>query len=151
MDTEIIQELIGIMDDAELTALRYDDGNLKVELERSAQHAPAIPAGLAERAAQFLTSRDSAAVGTSQAAPNQNNVVVRSPMVGTFYAAPSPDEEPFVRVGQDVQAGQTLCIVEAMKTMNEIVAETSGTITEVLVANQTQVEYDQPLFTIKAE
>ena len=74
--------------------------------------------------------------------------VVRSPMVGTFYAGPSPDEDPFVKVGQEVLTGQTLAIVEAMKMMNEITAPAPGVITEVLAANGTQVEYDQPLFRI---
>ena len=74
--------------------------------------------------------------------------VVRSPMVGTFYAGPSPDEDPFVKVGQEVLTGQTLAIVEAMKMMNEITAPAPGVVTEVLAANGTQVEYDQPLFRI---
>ena len=148
MDTDIILKLIDIMDKAELTALRVDDGSLKVELEREKQHVSPINAAFAERAAQYLSARDSAAPETTQAAVDESHVVVRSPMVGTFYAAPSPDEEPFVRVGQDVQAGQTLCIVEAMKMMNEIIAEKSGTVIEVLVANATQVEYDQPLFVV---
>ena len=71
-----------------------------------------------------------------------------APMVGTFYAGPSPDEDPFVKVGQEVLTGQTLAIVEAMKMMNEITAPAPGVITEVLAANGTQVEYDQPLFRI---
>ena len=149
MDTNIILELIGIMDKADLTALRVDDGSLKVELERSRP-------GLSRDELPFVAGALQAAVPTAPAAPakadaspiNDRQFIVRSPMVGTFYVAPSPGEPPFVQVGQGIQAGQTLCIVEAMKMMNEIIAEKSGTIAEVLAANATQVEYDQPLFII---
>ena len=81
-------------------------------------------------------------------APKLNGTVVRSPMVGTFYRASSPEAKPFVDVGQTVKKGDILCIVEAMKMMNHIEAETSGTIESVLVENGHPVEFDQPLFTI---
>lgn len=74
--------------------------------------------------------------------------VVHAPIVGTFYRAPAPDEDAFVEVGDRVKKGETLCIIEAMKLMNEIEAEFSGTITEILVANEEPVEYDQPLFVV---
>ena len=94
-----------------------------------------------------------APVATDTAAPapaNAENVVeVRSPMVGTFYAAPSPDSDPYVTVGSSVSVGQTLCIVEAMKLMNEIEAETPGKIKEILVENAQPVEYNQVLFLIE--
>jgi acetyl-CoA carboxylase biotin carboxyl carrier protein len=77
--------------------------------------------------------------------------VLRSPVVGTFYRAPAPGEEPYVEVGDHVGAGQTLCIVEAMKLMNEIPADVSGEVVEILVENSRGVEYDQPLFRIRAE
>ncbi|QYJ16237.1 Biotin carboxyl carrier protein of acetyl-CoA carboxylase [Rubrobacter xylanophilus DSM 9941] len=76
---------------------------------------------------------------------------VRSPLVGTFYRAPAPDEEPYVEVGDTVRSGQTLCIVEAMKLMNEIPADVSGEVVEVLVQDGQGVEYDQPLFLIRPE
>ena len=79
---------------------------------------------------------------------DENTVLVRSPMVGMFYVAPSPDEDSFVKVGQEVLSGQTLAIVEAMKMMNEITAPAPGVVVEVLAANGAQVEYDQPLFRI---
>ena len=78
-----------------------------------------------------------------------NVVEVHSPMVGTFYRAPSPDADPYVEVGQSVSVGQTLCIVEAMKLMNEIEAEISGKIVKILVENAQPVEYNQPLFLIE--
>jgi acetyl-CoA carboxylase biotin carboxyl carrier protein len=82
------------------------------------------------------------------AAPALNGTVVRSPMVGTFYRKPSPTSPAFVEVGQTVKKGDTLCIVEAMKMMNHIEAETSGVIESILVEDGQPVEYDQPLFTI---
>lgn len=152
METSIILELIDIMDKAELTALRVDDGNLKVELERARPDLSkaALPL-MAERAAQYLQGGGAALAPkpVEPAAGKDNQFIVRSPMVGTFYVAPSPDEPPFVQVGQGIQAGQTLCIVEAMKMMNEIISEHAGTVVEVLAANASQVEYDQPLFVIE--
>ncbi len=88
---------------------------------------------------------------SAEAAPAQdmaNTALVKSPMVGTFYAAPAPDQPPYVTVGKQVKEGDVLCIVEAMKLMNEIKCEVTGTITEVLVKNGQPVEFDQPLFKI---
>lgn len=151
MDKEAIKELIEIMDDADLTALRVDDGTVKIELERShgGINSAALP-GLAERVEGLLhgkeQSHEDASVPSDDA--DDGTVIVRSPMVGMFYTAPSPDEEPFVKPGQEVISGQTLAIIEAMKMMNELTATASGVVTEVLAANGTQVEYDQPLFRI---
>jgi acetyl-CoA carboxylase biotin carboxyl carrier protein len=78
-----------------------------------------------------------------------NVVIVRSPMVGTFYASPAPNAQPFVKIGQDVNIDDTLCIVEAMKLMNEIKAEISGSVVEILVTNGQAVEFDQPMFKIR--
>ena len=80
---------------------------------------------------------------------NSNSKEVLSPMPGTFYSAPSPEADPFVKVGDSVKKGDTLCIIEAMKIMNEIEAESSGTISEIVINNGEPVEYNQPLFKIK--
>ena len=80
-----------------------------------------------------------------------NQITVNAPMVGTFYVAPAPDAEPYVKVGDRVQVGQPLCIIEAMKLMNEIEAEVSGKIVKVLVSNAQPVEYGQPLFVIEQD
>lgn len=129
---------------------------MEIELERKpaagALSASTLPL-MAERVGQLLNAREDATgvVAGAASAPvagEDDASVVRSPMVGTFYAGPSPDEDPFVKVGQEVLTGQTLAIVEAMKMMNEITAPAPGVITEVLAANGTQVEYDQPLFRI---
>ena len=154
---ENILDLLDIMDEGNLTALRFKDGQMEIELERKpaagALSASTLPL-MAERVGQLLNAREDAsgvtagAASAPLAAEDDSVSVVRSPMVGTFYAGPSPDEDPFVKVGQEVLTGQTLAIVEAMKMMNEITAPAPGVITEVLAANGTQVEYDQPLFRI---
>ena len=145
---ENILDLLDIMDEGNLTALRFKDGQVEIELERKpaagALSASTLPL-MAERVGQLLNAREDA---TGVVAGEDDASVVRSPMVGTFYAGPSPDEDPFVKVGQEVLTGQTLAIVEAMKMMNEITAPAPGVITEVLADNGTQVEYDQPLFRI---
>ena len=154
---ENILDLLDIMDEGNLTALRFKDGQVEIELERKpaagALSGATLPL-MAERVGQLLNAREDAsgvtagAASAPLAAEDDSVSVVRSPMVGTFYAGPSPDEDPFVKVGQEVLTGQTLAIVEAMKMMNEITAPAPGVITEVLAANGTQVEYDQPLFRI---
>ena len=155
---ENILDLLDIMDEGNLTALRFKDGSMEIELERKpaagALSASTLPV-MAERVGQLLNAREDATGVTAGAASapvagDDDASVVRSPMVGTFYAGPSPDEDPFVKVGQEVLTGQTLAIVEAMKMMNEITAPAPGVITEVLAANGTQVEYDQPLFRISS-
>lgn len=158
---ETLRDLIAIMDEGELTGLTYEDKDAKVKIGLERQPKMPAPASLplmAERVEQLLHARDGA-TGVTAGAPSapvagttpDEAGIVRSPMVGTFYAAPSPDEDPFVKVGQEVLTGQTLGIVEAMKMMNEIPAPVPGIITEIYVANGTQVEYDQPLFAISTE
>jgi acetyl-CoA carboxylase biotin carboxyl carrier protein len=150
MDKKEINELIDLMDEADLSAIRITEGDKKIELERSRGTFSGIgmPA-VAERVEQLLEGKSqSHQIAPVDDSADENGVVVRSPMVGTFYTAPSPDEPPFVKVGQEVITGQTLALVEAMKVMNEITATAPGTITEVLAANGTQIEYDQPLFRI---
>ena len=153
-----IRALMALMEEGDLSALRFDDGNVKIELERN--HGPlsqtALPL-MAERVGRLLDARSEHGDVTTGAqsvpvAGNDSSVtLVKSPLVGTFYVSPSPDEEPFVKVGQEVLTGQTLAIVEAMKMMNEITAPAPGIVTEVLAANGSQVEYDQVLFRIATQ
>ena len=154
---ENILDLLDIMDEGNLTALRFKDGSMEIELERTPApgsiSSSALPL-MAERVGRCLRPRGRFGRYRRRCfcpacrRRTTSVSVVRSPMVGTFYAGPSPDEDPFVKVGQEVLTGQTLAIVEAMKMMNEITAPAPGVITEVLAANGTQVEYDQPLFRI---
>lgn len=158
LKTDTVRQLLSIMDDGDLSAIRYTDGDFKIELERDRfkSSAGTIPI-VAERvrdlisAGESLTGITEGAASAPVASDNESSVTVKSPMVGTFYAGPSPDEDPFVKVGQEVLSGQTLAIVEAMKMMNEITAPTPGIITEIFASNGTQVEYDQPLFRISTE
>lgn len=153
MNTKTIEDLIAIMNKAELTALRVDDGKVKIELERN--HGPfsstALPL-MADRVSALLSDKiESHKAAALDANDNENSLLVRSPMVGTLYLTPSPDEDSFVKVGQEVLSSQTLAIVEAMKMMNEITSPAPGIVVEILAANGTQVEYDQPLFRIATD
>lgn len=155
MKKEEITELLKIMDENNLTALRIADGQMKIELERNASvsASSAMLPLMADKVKNLLenaheqNARGASGAGSADA-PEEEGIVVRSPMVGTFYTSPSPDEDAFVKVGQEVITGQTLAIVEAMKMMNEITAPEPGVITEILAGNGNQIEYNQPLFRI---
>lgn len=151
MNKKDILDLVEIMDEHSLSAVRYDDGKKKIELERQIPNLAkaSIPA-MADRVKELIDAKLDPA-NTAAIEPVENNngeIIVKNPMVGTFFVAPSPDEEPFVKVGSEVLSGQTLGIVEAMKMMNEISAPKAGVIAEIYVENEEQVEYDQPLFKI---
>ena len=158
MKIEQILDLINAVSDSELTEFKYEEDGVKLSLKKTKDNivlqTPADPVGAQAAcipaSAQTL-SGDSSVAGTAgsgseKAAPRGN--VVKSPLVGTFYAAPAEDAEPFVKVGDSVKEGQTLAIVEAMKLMNEIESDFTGTVTEILVENGQAVEYGQPLFVI---
>ena len=103
---------------------------------------------MADRVSALLAGKTESHEAAAVEDADESSILVRSPMVGMFYISPSPDEDPFVKVGQEVLSGQTLAIVEAMKMMNEITTPAPGIVVEVLAANGTQVEYDQPLFRV---
>ena len=154
---ENILDLLDIMDEGNLTALRFKDGQMEIELERKpaagALSASTLPL-MAERVGQLLNAREDATgvVAGAASAPvagEDDASVVRSPMVGTFYTSPAPGEPPFVQVGDEVAANQTLCIVEAMKLMNEITAEEMGTVREVCLEDASPVEFGTPLFYVE--
>lgn len=154
MDIRKVKKLIELLEESGIDELEIKEGEESVRISRHSKtaaqpiyaaapaYAPAVaPAPVAAAAAPV-------AAEAAPAAAKLNGNVVRSPMVGTFYRSPSPTAAPFVEVGQSVKKGDILCIVEAMKMMNHIEAETSGTIGEILVESGQPVEYDQPLFTI---
>lgn len=121
-------------------------GEMEISV-KARPEAPAAPPPVPQAAAQSVSE-----AGESEGSPEMDGLhAVRSPVVGTFYRAPAPGEEPYVEVGDTVSSGQTLCIVEAMKLMNEIVADVSGEIVEVLAENAGGVEYDQPLFYLRPD
>ena len=155
MDIKLIKQVIDLMKRSEIAEFEYEEEGLKLRLSSKGNEAPQIiqAAPVAQTAAPFPTS-PAAAPAEEAAAPaapaaEEGTSVVKSPMVGTFYAAASPENPPFTKVGAKVSADSIVCIIEAMKVMNEIQAELSGTITEVLVENGETVEFGQPLFKVK--
>lgn len=138
-----IKELISLLEDSTLSVLEVQNGENKVRLEKpAASVAVAAPVATAVPAAPAQAPE----VAT---APVEEGKTISAPIVGVFYAAPSPDSEPYVSVGKRVKKGDVVCIIEAMKCMNEIQAEEDGEITAVLATNGELVEFGQPLFSIK--
>jgi acetyl-CoA carboxylase biotin carboxyl carrier protein len=149
MDIRKVKKLIELLEESGIDELEIREGEESVRISRHSQKAfTAQPIYAAAPAPVAAAPAAPAAEATAPAAPKLNGTVVRSPMVGTFYRAASPASPAFAEVGQSVKKGDILCIVEAMKMMNHIEAETSGTIESILVENGQPVEYDQPLFTI---
>jgi len=145
MEFENLLKLVRAVSDSSLSSFKYEEDGVKISLQ--ADRAPKVNiAASAEQVVQTVSTAVS--IDEVPAAVNQEGQAVNSPLVGTFYAAPAEDAEPFVAIGDVVKKGQTLAIVEAMKLMNEIESEADGTIAEVLVKNGEAVEYGQPLFRI---
>ena len=137
MEYKDIREFAALMREMGLTSLNYRNGDESVKLTRSAETAP--PPALAKTA--HIEHRSEAQVSIG-------GFTVKSPMVGVFYAAPGADEAPYVEIGDTVHIGDVLCIIEAMKIMNEITADRDGVITEIFAENKQLVEFGQPLFRI---
>jgi len=144
VDLEQLRELIRLLDESNLTEIEVEQDDDRIRVRRD----PAAVVGSAMQSVAPASAGSEAAA--EQAAAEEDDLYVTSPFVGTFYRAPSPDGDPFVEVGDEVVVGQILCIVEAMKLMNEIEAETPGTVVEVLVENGKPVEYGDRLFRIEA-
>jgi len=152
MDIRKVKKLIELLEESGIDELEIKEGEESVRISRHSK-TPAqqyyAPAPVAAPAAPAPAAAPVAAAPAAEAAaPKLNGTVARSPMVGTFYRKASPTSPAFAEVGQTVKKGDTLCIVEAMKMMNHIEAETSGVIESILVEDGQPVEYDQPLFTI---
>lgn len=149
MTIKELKEMIALMQEHGLTELEIEKNGFKIRLKKGATgaivkeetqvHIP-VPVSHVKQVASPDAASEVEEVGV---------VIVRSPMVGTFYAAPAPDAEPYVARGKEVNVGDVLCIVEAMKLMNEIKSETKGKIVDILVENGQSVEFDQPLFKIQ--
>ncbi|PTQ67863.1 acetyl-CoA carboxylase biotin carboxyl carrier protein [Pseudomonas sp. GV071] len=150
MDIRKVKKLIELLEESGIDELEIREGEESVRISRHGkqpQYAPA-PQVFAAPAPAAAPVAAAPVADAAPAAAKLNGNVVRSPMVGTFYRTPAPTSPAFVEVGQSVKKGDILCIVEAMKMMNHIEAETSGVIESILVENGQPVEYDQPLFTI---
>lgn len=142
IDIETLKDYIKVLEDSSLAEIEISDEEDSIRLAKPSADSPVVALSASGAAAP------AAAQAAPAAAPAASGKSIKSPMVGVFYAAPSPDRPPFVNVGDTVKKGDVVCIIEAMKIMNEITATENGTITEVLVENGDVVEYDQPLFTI---
>ncbi len=148
IDQQLIRDLASILDDTNLSEIEVEQGDLRIRVSRQINvqaYAPATQFAappVAAPASAPAASVPAASVDTSKNA-------VPSPMVGTAYAAPSPDSKPFIEVGQQVREGQTLLIIEAMKTMNQIPSPRSGTVTAILFKDAQPVEYGEPLVVIE--
>lgn len=140
MDVKSIENLAKLMKENGLTSLELSQEGISLKLERRSEPGPFPPTALA--ASPFAP-----APVEPEPAPKKGSLVL-APTVGVFYAAPSPESQPFVEVGTQVHKGDTLCIIEAMKLMNEIPSEVDGTVVEICVSNGQVVEYNQPLFRI---
>ncbi len=160
MEVREIKALLSLMQDYGLVELEIEDKKGKVRLVRATTEthneaqprlavavAPTVTAARTAPAAGERDSEPGASAGEIQLAPNQK--LVASPMVGTFYRSPSPDAPPFVEDGTHVRKGQPLCIIEAMKMMNEIESDTAGRVVKILVENLQPVEYGQPLMILE--
>jgi acetyl-CoA carboxylase biotin carboxyl carrier protein len=151
IDLEFLERLIAAIDESSLDSIELERGGTRVRLSKTAaQHVTVGTAPAPATAPAAPASAGGATPDSAPAAPaaDSNLVDVTSPMVGTFYRAPAPDAPSYVEVGDSVAEGATLCIIEAMKLMNELEAELSGTIAEICVDNAEPVEYGQVLFRI---
>lgn len=170
MDYKNIQELIKTVSDSQLTSFEIETEGIKIKMEKKEQQVivEKMPIGAAPIQSVINDSLNREIIATNQMAiekiqsniestienvakliPEENLFVVKSPIVGTMYSSPSDESQNFVKVGSLVKKGDTLCILEAMKLMNEIESEVDGEIVEVLVLNEDMVEYGQPLFKIR--
>jgi len=152
VDISEIRKLIRLIQDTDVTEIEVSDGSHTVRLSRQSTSAPVqlMQQPQAAPAAPTAGAAGSAPAAAPAAAPAHDEAhLLKSPMVGTFYRSASPDAEPFAGEGKKVKKGETLCIIEAMKLMNEIEAEYDGVVEEILVENASPVEYGQPLFVIR--
>ncbi|MEQ9310549.1 MAG: acetyl-CoA carboxylase biotin carboxyl carrier protein [Balneolaceae bacterium] len=155
MDLKQIKQILDLIADSDVDEVSIEEGDFKIKVKKTGtveqitytqpmQHAAPVPQ------APSATSTP-AQVSDSTPTSEATGETVKSPIVGTFYGASSPDSDAFVSIGSKVKKGDTLCIIEAMKIMNEIEAEFSGTVKDILVSDATPVEFDQPLFIIQKD
>ncbi|MFQ5659036.1 MAG: acetyl-CoA carboxylase biotin carboxyl carrier protein [Gammaproteobacteria bacterium] len=153
MDIRKVKKLIEMLEESGIAEIEIHEGEESVRISRQSSLAPAqtivqVPdAGVTSRA----QAGEPAPVADTQEENEPEGNIVTAPMVGIFYEAPSPDKPPFVERGQPVRKGDVLCIIEAMKIMNQIEADTSGIVARIMVENGEPVEYGQPLFVLREE
>lgn len=151
MDLKLIKNILNLISDSDVNEVSIEEGDFKIKvkktgaIEQVTYTQPVAPPTAPMPVAQPVAPTPAAA----SPEPASKGDTMKSPIVGTFYQAASPESDPFCKVGDTVKKGQTLCIIEAMKIMNEIEAEFNGTVREILVSDGTPVEFDQPLFIIE--
>jgi len=151
MDIRKVKKLIELLEESNIDEIEIKEGEESVRISRNSAQAAAAATAFAAQPAVAPAPAPAPAAPAAEpapAAPATSGHVVNSPMVGTFYRSPSPSSPAFVEVGQTVKIGDVVCIVEAMKMMNQIEADKAGTIEAILVENGEPVEFDQPLFSI---
>ena len=152
MDLDLIKKLVKIVDSSGVTDLELEENGLKIKIVkkiRSQQVVTQAQIPVASAQPVIQPAAETAKQKSEAEAIATNLHEIRSPIVGTFYRAPAPDADSYVQVGSDVSAGSVLCIVEAMKLMNEIESDVSGKVVKILVESGKPVEYNQPLFLIE--
>jgi acetyl-CoA carboxylase biotin carboxyl carrier protein len=153
MDIRKIKKLIELLEESGLAELEISEGEESVRIARYTHGAHAVPQGAPvvaqPSAAPGAAQAPAAAAPAAASAGTRDENLVTAPMVGTFYASPAPGAKPFVEMGQEVRVGQVLCIIEAMKMMNQIESERAGKVVAVLAKNGEPVEFGQPLFAIE--
>jgi acetyl-CoA carboxylase biotin carboxyl carrier protein len=147
MDIERIKELIKLVEATDIAGLAVEDGDLKIEIKKQPDGAVYAAPSVAVAPTAKLAAE--ATQPTPPADAHHGLTAIKAPMTGTFYAAGSPDMPPYVSVGDRIKSGQPVCIVEAMKTFNEIESDISGTVEKILVRNQEPVEFGQALILVK--
>ncbi len=149
MDIRKVKKLIELLEESGVSEIEIHEGEESVRISRNTQSYVAAPImqAPAPAAAPVAVAASASEANTAPAEPSGHTV--KSPMVGTFYRSSSPGAKPFTEVGQQVNAGETLCIIEAMKLLNQIEADKTGTVKAILVENGQPVEYNQPLFIIE--
>ena len=152
MDLNLVKKLIKIVEQSEISDLSVQEGELKISISKSSKNTNIVYQNVPNQvpAANYVSAGNQPVTELQDTESlNKNLHEIKSPIVGTFYQASSPEAEPFVKVGDLVKPGSVLCIIEAMKLMNEIEADISGKIVKILVENTSPVEYNQPLFLIE--
>lgn len=151
MDINLIKRLIKIVEQSEVTEFSVQEGDLKIKISKNSSNVPHVQYQNVPQTPQSAEIKiDTGENKTEKPVVTSSKLhEIKSPIVGTFYRAPSPDAEPYVQVGDSISKGTILCIVEAMKLMNEIESDVDGKIVKILVENGTPVEYNQPLFLVE--
>ncbi|MFC2085097.1 acetyl-CoA carboxylase biotin carboxyl carrier protein [Bacteroidota bacterium] len=157
MDVTLIKKLITLVEKSSITELLVEEGDLKLKISKNI-HSAVIPATLQQAVlpAEIVPqSHQEPGKAEETEKPEEKKIAdvheIRSPIVGTFYRSPAPDADPYIQMGDMVSQGTVLCIVEAMKLMNEIECDVSGKVVKILVESGTPVEYNQPLFLVETD